>query len=801
MLNDVLVVCLAIGLWLGLGYPLARKLGPSVVWPALAAWPLGLAIFAVLTVVLYAWGLRLESVVKICIGLAIPGVVLVVRDGLRSSRKRSHGAFLVALVIATLLVLLPKWLGPPEFSVFQANVADQLGYLSGAWMALHYDYPTIRNMDFETRLAAGFGVSMHVWITLRPAAALMLGGFASAVDQPVLVTSYAYLAALQLCMFFASLFVLRNVIELSNALSVFLALGVTVGFFLQYAFDTNAWSALAALSLLTLYAGLFILGLATDAPGDSNRVARGVLGEAGFFGSMFVCLAGFWYIYPEMLSLAAAISAPIAAYQFFMSADRGYFLRRLFLVVLAAGGAIALCALAWPMTVGFVLQQARFLADPSNAAEMADWWKVTHRYLFGFDIDWNAAFDFIVIWHRSHLGFLYHLFSIVTSFLAGILGVYFLLPEHAWIGFRIVWKLGLLVALAGLLGFSLWGLLRASGEPRQRLQRALFAGVLGGLALIGGLLLVGQIYAATKALTWLSPVLILALIGSLLSDKRIPNLIKVVALSYVGIQVGFGGYRSYAAARDIYGNHYRAPYPLDLGRKLFYRWDYAGLQAALKGCSRVSVDIDDVYHEQFVEMVLADTGIRWSSRNPVSGFERRGREGIQKQIDNPDCVVTTQARDIQPGHTLIWLRRDDRVLKFYRGETDRLILVPNLSPQLESEGLVADESASDGLAWTNGHAVIRVPNNPNAPARQLTLALDPERLPSDIHVAVRINGRPVLDDVVSRGRHRSNWSRTVELPDFGNEAWLDIEIDSDTSVLPGDPRIIGTRLRLLSLER
>jgi hypothetical protein len=788
MLNDVLVVCLAIGLWLGLGYPLARKLGPSVVWPALAAWPLGLAIFAVLTVVLYAWGLRLESVVKICIGLAIPGVVLVVRDGLRSSRKRSHGAFLVALVIATLLVLLPKWLGPPEFSVFQANVADQLGYLSGAWMALHYDYPTIRNMDFETRLAAGFGVSMHVWITLRPAAALMLGGFASAVDQPVLVTSYAYLAALQLCMFFASLFVLRNVIELSNALSVFLALGVTVGFFLQYAFDTNAWSALAALSLLTLYAGLFILGLATDAPGDSNRVARGVLGEAGFFGSMFVCLAGFWYIYPEMLSLAAAISAPIAAYQFFMSADRGYFLRRLFLVVLAAGGAIALCALAWPMTVGFVLQQARFLADPSNAAEMADWWKVTHRYLFGLDTDWNTA------------DFPYRELSIVTSFLAGTLGMYFLQPDAGVpLGFRIVWKLGLLAALVGLLGFSLWGLLRASGEPRQRLQRALFAGVLGGLALIGGLLLVGQIYAATKALTWLSPLLILALIGSLLSDKRIPNLIRVVALSYVGIQIGFGGYRSYAAANGAYGVHYGYPYPLDLGRKLFYRWDYAGLQAALKGCSRVSIDVDDVYHDQFVEMALADTGIRWSSRNPVWGFERRGREGIQKQIDSPDCVVTTQARDIQPGHTLVWLRRDDRVLTFYRGETDRLILLPNLPPELESEGLVADESPI-GQARTNGHAVIRVPNNPKAPVKRLTLALDPEQA-ADIHIAARINGRPVLDEVASRGGHRSNWSRTLELPDFGNEAWLDIEIDSDTAGAPGAARPLGVRLRFLSLER
>ena len=225
------------------------------------------------------------------------------------------------------------------------------------------------------------------------------------------------------------------------------------------------------------------------------------------------------------------------------------------------------------------------------------------------------------------------------------------------------------------------------------------------------------------------------------------------------------------------------------------------MQAALRGCSRVSVDIDDLYHEQFVEMALADIGIRWSSRNPVLGYDRRGREGIQKQIENPDCVVTTQARSIQMARTVVWLRRDDRVLRFYRGETDRLMLIPYFPQGLESEGLVADETPIVGEAWTNGHAVIRVPNNPNAPVRQLTLAIDPERLPTNIRVAVLINGRPVLDDVVSLGRRRSNWSRTVELPDFGTEGWLDIEINSDTYVLFGDPRTLGARLRLLSLER
>ena len=190
-------------------------------------------------------------------------------------------------------------------------------------------------------------------------------------------------------------------------------------------------------------------------------------------------------------------------------------------------------------------------------------------------------------------------------------------------------------------------------------------------------------------MTWLSPILILALIGHLLADKRIPSVMKFVALIYVAIQICFGGYRSYAAAHGAYGVHYQSPWPLDVSLKYPYRWDYAGLQAALSGCSHIIIDLDDPYHEMFVKMALTDRGIRWWSLHPIWG-SGRDREQIEKQIDNSDCTVTTQARSIGSNHTVIWLRRDDRVLRFYRGETNRLVLVPNLPPGLESEGLVAD---------------------------------------------------------------------------------------------------------------
>ena len=111
---------------------------------------------------------------------------------------------------------------------------------------------------------------------------------------------------------------------------------------------------------------------------------------------------------------------------------------------------------------------------------------------------------------------------------------------------------------------------------------------------------------------------------------------------------------------------------------------------------------------------------------------------------------------------------------------------------------MADGVPTVGEVWTSGHAVVRVPNNPSVPIKRLTLALDSEPLSADIRVAVLINGRRVLDDVASPG---SDWIRSIEVPDLRKEASLNIEIDSDTYVVRGPARVLGARLRLLSLER
>jgi hypothetical protein len=198
---------------------------------------------------------------------------------------------------------------------------------------------------------------------------------------------------------------------------------------------------------------------------------------------------------------------------------------------------------------------------------------------------------------------------------------------------------------------------------------------------------------------------------------------------------------------------------------------------------------------------LTDSGIRWSSRRLRGPGASISAGGLQNPTENPACIVTTDVRDAQSGGIIVWLRRDERLLRFYQGKTDRLDVLPNLPSEVESEGIAVDEARIVGSAWTNGHAVILVPNNPTKPVKRLSLTVSPERLHADIHVSVVVNGSRVLDDIARRTSDWAEWTRTVELPDFGSETSLRIEIESDTFILPGDARILGVRLNRLSLER
>jgi hypothetical protein len=840
LLVNTHILFLALTTWFGLGYPIARRLG-AVQWSALAAPPIGLAIHGVLTPLLYLHGFTASLTFAICLGLAAPGVFLGYRDIRRRSWSRNDTIISLATLATFLLVILPKWLGPPDFSVFQGNIGDQFWFLTNAFIEARFDADAIRRMDTGI-----LDIGSRRALSMRPEVNLILAGFASFLRRPVLLTSYAYLTSFQVCLFFSSAFVVRNVFDMTPLAALLIAVAVATGFFVQYVFDINAWSHLASIAIAMLAVGLFTMQIMGD---------RVTLKPKGLFLAFAACLAGLVYIYIETLPIIGVVMASMLAYQALRLRAREL-LHRLMPMLLAGVAALMLCALSLDLTINYFVEQTRFLFDPSTVSQTSDWWKYTQAYLFGYDIDPRMGLS--SLWTGSPIAALSAALSLATSFFAGALGVYFLqlppkipasylvlaialsafcyrtlrLPAAAervvnqrllaaaccgalafallpWLPqprlaipfpVRVLWKLLLLTYLVALLLAWARALSRAAKGP----DRIFCAGLVGGFVFIAALVTCERYWAAGKGLIMLSPVLFIALVGAIRSDPAATRHANLALALYLATQLGFGAYRTYAAVAIaysrqagpplfLYGVHYAAPYPLDGGHRGLYVWDYDSLRTTFRNCARTSIDIEDRYLESFVKMVATDTGTRWSAARPIWFFDR-----MQRQVENPDCLISTQASDIAAvGPTLIWLRRDRRTLDFYRGVSSRLDVVPLMPWELQVRGIVTEESWQLGSAWTDGHARLHIPNNPRIPAKELEIVIDAEH-PPNAGITVLINDRVMVKDALGIERP---WHQTIDLREFADAAWLVIGIDSDSFVPKGDTRTRGVRITRLSLTR
>ena len=186
MLNDILVLSTAIVLWLGLGYPVAKSLGPCVISPPLAAAPLGLAIQAIITNILYVSGVELGTAFAVCLGLALLGIAMAIRDLFAFGLTRSTLTVSFTLLVTILFVLLPRWVAPPSFSVFQGNVGDQFKYLSQAYLALHYDFATLQHWDSNFDVFIMPVAPVWNWLA-RSSIPFVFGSLSSALQLPVLL--------------------------------------------------------------------------------------------------------------------------------------------------------------------------------------------------------------------------------------------------------------------------------------------------------------------------------------------------------------------------------------------------------------------------------------------------------------------------------------------------------------------------------------------------------------------------------------------------------------------------------------
>lgn len=582
----------------GIGSVLTRLLPAYCRYRAPAGPVLGFCVVSVTCSIAYRWGADLHAYSIAAVVLAVVCVTWSAMASRWPERdKRGHALLGIGVgVVVLCFCLAPAWTGGARFTAFQANQWDQFGYLSMVSVMRSHDYGTLMAWPAGPDLPT----LARQYLNARPAVALVLGALGELLDVTSADGSYGYRALLQFLMFPTALFAWRNLFGGALGAALLFAAAATLGFPLQYVFDINAWSQLAAMPVALM--GLCLLTLAAEPPEGAvgtRNLLPGALGFAAIAAALF-------YLYPEIVPVYGVMALAVTIARLARS-DRRASLATLGQAGLGLGLGLLLCLAYREATFDFLVGQANFAASVE-----VDWWRYYDSHLI-HDVPSDMA-------------------------LSGI-GLYFVLPPRStdlWAA--IVWRIPLYVLAMGIFAATA-RILKGPGTVETRRLRLLALATLVSLTVAVLLALTGRIWVAGKVLAMVAPVLFLVLCAPLSCAR--PWSWRLPALAMAVLYIGFGVARPFAALSPT-GVHYPLPYP---GAQLVqlkesFDWDLAGRRAQLMNCSSLVVDLADEFFRRYVETYLTDLDLNWTSARSVNSYYGIGADlGLPPQIPDPDCAV------------------------------------------------------------------------------------------------------------------------------------------------------------------
>ena len=825
---DALFVGGSLALLFCLGYPLSRLLpSDKVQWRGLAAPVLGYGLFGVLITLLYRYGMAPRWGLVVVLGLAGAAFLLYFvwpwwrRGGCTGFPERRLVGVYIILSLVVVTELLPSWIGGPQFTAFQGNQWDQINYIAYSSAMRSHSFAALQALTPETARDNNYLLFAQSQLDARPTVGLAYAALATLFRTLSADGSYAYMVMMQSLMFFSASFVLINIARVRINVCAILAAGLTLGFFMQYVLDIDAWSQLATMPLMLLLFSTLVLAME---PSPLIPIRRHLLESLAFLMLITILSVSVLYYYPEILFEYGLPCGLLCVVMLVTSRFSGFAMARSAILVMAAGLAVAACLPLWAGTIGHVVDQISVATTAS-----ADWSQYFQRYLFQQDLDYASIFSQIELSWQT----LYAIFSFPIEFITSAIGFYFLLPPvelPLWIA--IGWKIGLLVLLVMLFTATIGMIRRAWCNQITARDSRFFIGALFTLAMPVLILLYGKYWAAGKALTMAAPLLFILFAAPVLisaphdnktapvsgrDDKPAPSWTRsqrrglddmkkngprwwhAAAWLFVLGHIGFGFYRPVAVAQAPNAIPYPyPPYPdaQDASFKTDLSWDLRPWKAVLTTCRRTSLDVENPFLERYLQVMLSELGLDWSSVHPLDSYFGTGLAlGLQPQKIAPDCLVTTSLEHVHPWQTVIWLGRNRTAWDFYRGISSTLDLLPS-SPTINSHGLWSVEFMPDGLLrWTNGQAELTVANNPEHPASRLEIALGTMRPPGGSHLRVLVNDNVLFDGTAPSGE----WSANFPLDSVAPARQLTIRIESDSFLAPNDSRTLGVPLRHLTL--
>jgi hypothetical protein len=595
---------------------------------------MGFAALAVIAPVAYRSGVT----VTVMFGIACTAAVLVlawrgqslVRRGLLTRRADRYVArvVIVSVVAATVILILPRWVGGDQFAVFQGNQSDTYGYLEPAVVFARRPYAEVIHTTDEVVRQNPLYEAAYSALTNRPSVQLLYAVFGRVAPGQAYRLYYAYLVGCFVQLLLVTLFIVRNLLPAASLFQVIaVSLVYPLGFWGQYVFDINAWSQIAAAPALLLMTALLIHSAVLREKGDS--LAEGLTVAA----ALAVTVAGAVYLYPEGFLIYAAAVVPIAAGTLVLRFVRARSISLTQLVPLAGLAGVGAAWLYKPLLV-FLSAQVAF-----TSGGRVNWWQFFQVFFRGRDRVNGSSFEFVI------------------DFAAGLFGLYFATPgpdssavAAATLRITIVVTI---VALLVAFGLVVAGRTTERGDGvRLRASRELLMAWTAALMM---LLLPavyfawnGNYWPAGKVVSYAAPVFMLLLVVPVAYEFRDRWLrpLRWMVCAFVAFQVGSGATRIAAAAQPD-GIHYDAPYPAIQDRELKtgIGWDLGGLERVLTPQMHVRLRRMNLWLDHHLMVFLWSRGIPF-----VREGEFVNRSGITLDplpaTDWPDVDISASGREL-----------------------------------------------------------------------------------------------------------------------------------------------------------
>jgi len=528
---------------------------------------------------------RFFWIVSVLIGAFLLWKLIASRRQLFGHISRARCEFFAIAAFAA-AVVLPALLGGEQFVIFRGNHYDSFNYLEAAITYRNLSYAQISHLTAAEFVRHGLFKFGRDNLLYRPEITFLYGALSSFHPAAFLRLHYILLVYFQFLAFCVVRALATELLPSRRIIALLLATALVGGFWGQYILDIDAWSQISCMPLAVLSLLILIKLTQTSANPEKPNSAVKLL---GIYGLVWL---GLFYLYPEaacFLLPAHAICWVIAVCSFKLRVNW----------LAACLAALGVCALLLPVFDSNLI----FLTKQYNGS------------LAGFN--WWTYFD---AFYFAHGDVNKGLFSTISDFIAGTLGIYFVIPDPTTNA-----AMAAVVRAVILFGTAVL-LFRLTKEARDLrwppwLLLAVFVVVM--LLCTLGYCLLHQYWTAGKVFSFIAYLVLLLLVGSAFrarsSEIKWLNRTSVIVASlYLLLQLGFFVYRP-IASRKSFGIHYDRPYPAIMDPKLKSTINFANRSflRRLHPSDKVAVQIEDPWIQYFVRMLLSSHHIKFCLEPPA----------------------------------------------------------------------------------------------------------------------------------------------------------------------------------------